>query len=54
MKQYQIEVREELARVVTVEADSKEDAEEKVKALYYGQKVILDAEDMKGVTFREV
>ena len=54
MNQYQIEIREELTRVEMIEAESAEDAVEKAKALYYGQKIILDAEDMKGVTFREV
>lgn len=54
MNQYQIEIKEELVRVETVEAESAEDAVEKVKALYYRQKIILDAEDMKGVTFKEV
>lgn len=49
---YEIEIKEELARVEKIEANSLDDAINKAMDLYYGQKVILDAEDMKGVDFK--
>lgn len=52
MKEFQIEIKEELSRVVTVNADTVENAMNKAMELYYGQKIILDAEDMKGVEFQ--
>lgn len=49
---YEIEIKEELSRVEKIEADSLDEAINKAMNLYYGQKVILDAEDMKGVDFK--
>lgn len=49
---YEIEIKEELSRVEKIEADSLDEAINKAMNLYYGQKVILDAEDMKGVDFQ--
>lgn len=49
---YDIEIKEELSRVEKIEADSLDEAISKAMDLYYGQKVILDAEDMKGVDFK--
>lgn len=49
---YEIEIKEELSRVEKIEADSLDEAITKAMDLYYEQKVILDAEDMKGVDFR--
>lgn len=49
---YEIEIKEELSRVEKVEADSLDEAISKAMDLYYGQKVILDAEDTKGVDFQ--
>ena len=51
---YEIEIKEELSRVEKVEADSLDEAISKAIDLYYGQKVILDAEDMKGVDFHSL
>lgn len=52
MKEFQIEIKEQLARVETIRAESIEDAIDKAAELYYGQEIILDAEDMKGVSFQ--
>lgn len=49
---YEIEIKEELSRVENIEADSLDEAISKAMDLYYGEKVILDAEDMKGVDFQ--
>ena len=49
---YKIEIKEELSRVENIEADSLDEAISKAMDLYYGEKVILDAEDMKGVDFQ--
>ena len=35
-----------------IEAETLGDAIDKAMELYYGQKVILDADDMKGVDFK--
>lgn len=51
---YEIEIKEELSRVEKIEADSLDEAISKAMDLYYGQKVILDAEDMKGVDFHSL
>lgn len=49
---YEIEIKEEMSRVEKIEADSLDEAISKAMDLYYGQKVVLDAEDMKGVDFQ--
>lgn len=51
MEEYEIEITETLSRVVKVKAENLADAIEKASDLYYGEKVVLDAEDMKGVDF---
>lgn len=50
---YQVEIEERLARVVDIKADSMEEAIEQVREQYYDEKIILDAEDMKSVEFKE-
>ncbi len=49
MQEFQIEIKEELSRVETIKAETLGDAIDKAMELYYGQKIILDAEDMKEV-----
>ena len=51
MQEFQIEIKEELARVETIQAETLGEAIDKAMELYYDQKIILDAEDMKGVVF---
>ncbi len=53
-KVFEIEISEQLSRVETIEAETLGDAIDKAMELYYGQKVILDAEDMKGVDFQPI
>lgn len=53
-QQYEIEIQEILSRVEKVKADSLGEAIDKAMALYYGQEIILDAEDMKGVDFTPI
>lgn len=52
-KEYEIEIMEVLSRVETIEAESMDDAINKAMDLYYSEEIILDANDMKGVTFEE-
>jgi L-lactate utilization protein LutC len=51
VKEFQIEVKEELSRVETIKAETLGEAIDKAMELYYGQNIILGAEDMKGVDF---
>ena len=51
MQEFHIEIKEELSRVEKIQAETLGDAIDKAMELYYGQKIILDSEDMKGVDF---
>lgn len=51
MKEFDIEIKETLEKIVTVEAESKEEAMEKVQEAYYNSEYILDSEDFTGVDF---
>ena len=53
-KIFEIEISEQLSRVEKIEAETLGDAIDKAMELYYGQKVILDADDMKGVEFQPI
>ena len=53
-KVFEIEISEQLSRVEKIEAETLGDAIDKAMELYYGQKVILAAEDMKGVDFQPI
>lgn len=52
-KEFEIEIQEILSRVETVKAESLDDAINKAMDLYYTEKIVLDANDMKGVDFTE-
>lgn len=52
-KEYQIEIEELLQRVVTVKANSLDEAFDIVQNRYKNQEYVLDSEDYKGVDFRE-
>jgi tyrosine-protein phosphatase YwqE len=54
LKEYEIEIQEVLSRVQKVEAESVGEAINKAMVLYYGQEIILDADDMKGVDFTPI
>lgn len=51
MSKYKVNVEEILSRVIEVDADSEDDAEEKVRAMYKEQKIILGVEDFQEVGF---
>ena len=51
MKEYDVKITETLEKTVTVEAESREAAEEQVKVAYYNSEYILDAENFTGVDF---
>ncbi|NMC60796.1 MAG: DpnD protein [Candidatus Methanofastidiosa archaeon] len=51
LKEFEIEIKEVLSRVQKVEAESASEAIDRAMEMYYGQEIILDAEDMKGVDF---
>ena len=53
-KVFEIKISEQLSRVEKIEAETLGDAIDKAMELYYGQKVILDADDMKGVEFQPI
>ena len=53
-KVFEIEISEQLSRVEKIEAETLGDAIDKAMELYYGQKVIFDADDMKGVEFQPI
>jgi len=45
---YEVEITETLQRVVEIEADSKDEAVEKVCKQYSDEKIVLDESDFKG------
>lgn len=51
MKEFDISIKETLEKTVTVEAATREEAEEAVKQAYYNSEYILDAENFTGVDF---
>lgn len=51
MKEYDVKITETLEKTVTVEAASREEAEDAVKAAYYNSEYILDSENFTGVEF---
>lgn len=51
MKKYEIEIKEVLSRVEVLEAESVEDAIDKVMALYKQEEIVLDSADMQDVEF---
>ena len=51
MKEFDINITETLEKTVTVEAENREEAEEKVQQAYYNSEYILDSENFTGVKF---
>ena len=51
LQEFEIEIKEVLSRVQKVEAESASEAIDRAMGMYYGQEIILDAEDMKDVDF---
>lgn len=46
---YKVNIEELLSRIVEVEADNEEDAENKVRAMYNKEEIVLDADDLSSV-----
>ena len=51
LKEYEIEIKEELSRVEKIEAETLSEAIDIVMDKYYKSDIVLDAEDYKGVDF---
>jgi hypothetical protein len=49
MEKYQVEIVETLKRVVEIEANSQDEAEDKVRAMYKNSEIVLDDGDFTGV-----
>lgn len=54
MEKFNIEIEELLQKVVTIEAENKEEAIRLVKEKYKSENIILDENDFKVVTFKNV
>ena len=48
---YRINIEELLSRVVEVEAENEEEAEEKVREMYMNEEIVLDASDFQSVEY---
>ena len=48
---YKVNIEELLSRIVEVEADSDEEAEEKVREMYMNEDIVLDASDFQSVEY---
>ena len=48
---YKVNVEELLSRIVEVEDENEEEAEEKVKEMYMNEEIVLDASDFQGVEY---
>lgn len=51
LQEFEIVIKEVLSRIQKVEAESVSEAIDRAMGMYYGQEIILDAEDMKDVDF---
>ncbi|MCD7884184.1 MAG: DUF3846 domain-containing protein [Lachnospiraceae bacterium] len=52
MKEYDVTIKETLEKTVSMKADSKEEAEEKVRQGYYNSEYVLDADNFSDVDFK--
>ena len=48
---YKVNVEELLSRIVEVEAESEEEAEDKVREMYMNEDIVLDASDFLSVEY---
>ena len=48
---YKVNVEELLSRTVEVEADSENEAEDKVREMYMNEDIVLDASDFQSVEY---
>ncbi|KKN71233.1 hypothetical protein LCGC14_0422760 [marine sediment metagenome] len=54
MDEYEVEIEETLSRIVTVEAENSDDAEDKVREDYGNGDIVLDSDDFQDVNFEIV
>lgn len=54
MPQYKIEILETSSRLIDVEADSEDEALEKVEKMYEEEKIIIDWADFDGVVYKVI
>ena len=54
MKTYKVKITETLEKVVEVEAEDRDEAEQIVSDAWHNSEYVLDAEDFKGVEFNAV
>lgn len=50
-KEFKVEIKEILSRIVTIKAKSEEEAYQKVKQLYKNEEIVLDDNDFLDVEF---
>lgn len=48
---YKVNVEELLSRIIEVEADSDEEAEDKVREMYKNEEIVLDTSDFQSVEY---
>ena len=48
---YKVNVEELLSRIVEVEAENEEEAEEKVREMYMNEEIVIDATDFHSVEY---
>lgn len=48
---YKVNVKELLSRIIEVEAENEEEAEEKVKEMYMNEEIVLDVSDFQSVEY---
>lgn len=53
MNDYKIEIKEELSRVINVQATNYDEAVEKVRNMYRNEEIILDYSDLKFTDFKQ-
>ena len=51
LREYEIEIKEELSKIVKIKAESLSEAIEMVTDKYNNSDIVLDADDYKGVAF---
>lgn len=54
MKEFDLEVEEILQRVVTIKAETEDEALQKLEDKYYNEEIILDHHDLKETTFKVI
>lgn len=51
MKKYQVEIKENISEIIDIEANSEEEAVEKVQEQYYSKEIIIEPCSYKGIEF---